>query len=444
MSALRQAMFLTAAFLSLMFIAGAIAVNKFEHELQKQIEDELTVRFAAVANDLERIGFDPARYPQTEMERIEFTPEANDIQSGFHNKLKLRWGFGGGAESHESKFRTVDGRGQWIYLVGPVAGGQLIVATNPGREDDFLEIMLQTMALVGIGAAIAALGLGSYLGLRTQRRISAISTTLENVGIGDLTARVSAPHRRDDLDDLSHQVDMTITQLDVLMRQSHHFAANIAHDLKTPLSRLRIRLDRALTAEANAGDRKEPIEAAIEQTEKIIAIFDAFMRIAKLESGAARAGFAPINLGQLAREIYDIYDAVVDESGRTLVLDISDAAIVQGDRVLLIQMLANLIENAIRHTPEGTQIRLIAKGTELGLADTGPGIPENEYERITQPLYRLEKSRTTEGVGLGLSLVKTIADLHKAELQISKNPELETDGLLIRAIFSDLKKSALS
>lgn len=437
MSALRQAASLIAAFLLLIFVAGIIAISQFENELQKRIEDELTVRFAMVKDDLEKGGYDPARFPATETEQIEFNQHPLDVRNGFHNQLSFGWAISGNNRGGESDWRTVNGRGQWMYLIGPAIGGQLIVGTNLGRQDDFLEIMLQTMGLVGLGSAIAALVLGIYLGSRTQRRINKISRTLEKVGAGDLTARVATPHNRDDLDDLSHRVDATIAQLELLMRQTRDFAANIAHDLKTPLSRLRIRLDRALTAEQNNLDSAEGIDAAIAQTEKIIAIFDAFLRIAKLESGAAHASFDETDLGALVQETAEIYDAVVEDSGRELTVEMKAPAAIQGDRVLLIQLIANLIENAIRHTPKGTAITLIADGATLGVADTGPGIPQGEYDRITQPLYRLEKSRTTDGAGLGLSLVKTIANFHSAELVFSKNPRLPDGGFLAHVIFAN-------
>lgn len=436
MSALRQALSLTMAFLVLIFTAGFIAMLQFEAEFQKRIEDELTARFALVNDDLKTVGFDRARYPPTRMERIEFNEQPDDIRNGFHNQLNFGWGIAGNNRGADDEWQAAHGLGQWMYLVGPSIGGQLIVGTNLARQDDFLDIMLRTMGLVGLGAALAALGLGIFLGTRTQRRINAISSTLEEVGAGDLTARVAALRTRDDLDDLSHQVDATVTQLDALMRQTRDFSANIAHDLKTPLARLRIRLDRALTAQENEDASAKNIEAAIAQTDQIIAIFDAFLRIAKLESGAAHAAFEAVHPGELVEEVADIYEAVVEDSGRKLAVEVSNPAIIQGDRVLLVQMLANLIENAMRHTPKGTKIALIVDGTTIGLSDTGPGIPQDEYDRITQPLYRLEKSRTTDGAGLGLSLVKTIANLHHAELIFSENPSLPSGGLFVRAMFN--------
>lgn len=428
MSALRQAVTLTTAFIALMLTAGLIAVSQFEFELQKRIENDLIQRFATVSDDLTTMPFDPARYPATQLEKVEFNAVPEDIRDGFHNLLRPKGGPKRGAEN----WRSVNGEGQWMYLVGPVTGGQLIVGTNLGRQDDVIEIMLRTMWLVGLGAAFVALLLGVFFGAHTQRRITAISNTLERVGEGDLTARVAAKRRRDDLDGLSHQVDASIARLDVLMRQTRDFAANIAHDLKTPLARLRIRLGCA----AQGGDTSpDDIAAALDQTDKIIGIFDAFLRIAKLETGAARAAFEPVNLGVLVQDVGDIYAAVVEDSGRQLSVEISHPFTIQGDRILLVQQLANLIENAVRHTPKGTDIILIADGLTLGLADTGPGIPADEYDKITQPLYRLEKSRTTDGAGLGLSLVQAIATLHAADLVFTNYPASGSSGLYVRMVF---------
>lgn len=425
MSALRQAFVLTAAFLLLLAFAGALALSEFERVFDNRIEAELETRFETVASDIEARGFDPSSYPQTQIERIRFVDSDRRVRPGFYDDLDIRWG-----RPRDHDF----GGNNWMYYVGNVDGGQLIVGTSLGRFNDFLEIILQTLAFVGFCAAVLALVIGVILGLRSQRRLNAINRTLQAAAGGDLTARVDAKRSKDDLDDLSDQVDETIAQLDLLMRQTRDFSANIAHDLKTPLARLRIRLENALIAENDHGDSEEFIGAALEQADKVIGIFDAFLRIAKLESGAAKANFELLDLGEIAREVADIYDVVVEDGGRSLVLDLDRPARVQGDRVLLIQMLANLIENAMRHTPEGTELRLVAQGKTLGLADTGPGIPAEEYDRITQPLYRLEKSRTTEGAGLGLSLVKTIAGLHKAELVFSDTP-YANHGLFVRAEF---------
>jgi signal transduction histidine kinase len=435
MSALRQAALLTIGFVSVMIVAGGLVLMQLEREFSKRIEAELGARFGVVAAGVAAgiaqgdAAGDTLR--NTALETVLFLPEGQSSpirefrKTGFFDDLH------GNRNEDDEDYDD----GDWLYLGGAVEGGRLIVGTNLGRRDVFFEAAVQSLGFVGAISAVVAAVLGLVFGLRTQRKISAISRALGQVAGGNLSARVNAARDNDDLDALAHRVDATTARLDILLRQTRDFSANIAHDLKTPLARLRIRLETALEAENDHGDSEAEIALALEQTDKVIAIFDAFLRISKLESGASKARFAAVDLVEIAQEVIETYDAVVEDSHRTLTAQLEGPAIVQGDRVLLIQMLANMIENALRHTPRGTALRLVARPGELGLADTGPGIPAQELEKVTQPLYRLEKSRTTEGAGLGLSLVKTIAEVHGAKLILS--PDATTGrGLYIRARFA--------
>lgn len=419
---------MTFAFVAVLVAAGFLAFDELRRELDRRVEAELTARFLAVSTEIQNDGFAQENYPFTGLEIVLF--EAEGKNSGIEEFKKN--GFFRDIDTRGINF--FDDRGSWLFLGGSANRGRLIVGTNLGRQDIFSEVALQTLAFIGsISAAIAAL-LGLFFGWRNQRRVSKISTTLGQVAEGDMTARVDARRNRDDLDALGHRVDETTAKLDILMRQTRDFSANIAHDLKTPLARLRLRLETALVAETETGDSADEIGSALEQTDKVIAIFDAFLRIAKLESGATKADFCDVDLTALVTEMIDVYAPVIEDSGRSIVAESAGPFIVRGDRVLLMQMLANMIENALRHTPEGSKLRLVAKDRALGLADDGPGIPVDEINKVTQPLYRLEKSRTTEGAGLGLSLVKTIAELHGTDLVLSPDP-VSGNGLFIRAVF---------
>ena len=414
-------------FLILLVLAGGFSVFEFARVFDNRIEDELTARYTTVATDIEAGRFNAANYANSRFERIALLGDSLRLRNGFHDE-----------DSIESSLRSdrFDGPGQWIYLVGDTSGGKLIIGSSVGRRNEFIEIIVQAMTFVGLMAAVLALLIGGVLGFLQQRRMSKITRTLETAKTGDLTTRIDVKRNRDDLDGLAHQVDETLAQLDVLMRQTRDFSANIAHDLKTPLARLRIRLETALTVEIEEGDSVEQICAALEQADRVIAIFDAFLRIAKLEAGTAQAKFEPIDLDGLVQEVAEIYDAVVEDSGRTLSQKVTQPQTIQGDRVLLIQTLANLVENALRYTPKGSDITLFTEGAKLGVADTGAGIPDDEYDRITQPLYRLDESRTDEGAGLGLALVKTIAAAHHARLSFSANPDAATKGLRVVLDFS--------
>lgn len=431
MSALRQAMLLTALFVAVLTIAGVFAILELNREFDKRIRSELRSGFTAVAAEI--AGKNPVQTyaPALGLDMVHFTPSDQQIPK----RLNHADGFFERSDDDDPFGRRPSAwnNGKWLYFAGPVEEGHLVVGVNLWHRDEFEEITLQTLVGVGVLSAIVALIFGIWLGVYNQRRITAISSVLNKVASGDLTARVAPLRNSDDMDDLARRVDDTTAQLDRLMRQARGFSANIAHDLKTPLTRLRIRLETALTAEADDGDSLEQIGAALEQADKVIAIFDAFLRIAKLESGASKTNFTTVALQDIVEDITDAYGPVIEDSGRVLRIDLDPNAQITGDRVLLIQMLANMIENALRHTPEGSPLRLVANTRELGLADQGPGIAPEHYEKVVQPLYRLEKSRTTEGAGLGLALVKTIADLHGASLRLSPDPET-VKGLYIRCI----------
>ena len=439
MSALRQALLLTAVFAAILVSAGFFVVSAFRDEFDRRARLQLQERFDELAEEIAAVGFDAAHHPNFGMEQVFFLPGGQASS----DPLFGRAGFFDKVDDDDDDDDRRDGRGDGpegedrLYLGGPIEGGRLVVSTSLGRQDLVYDAMLWTLLFVGILAILAAVLVGGILGLRSQRRMSAVLDALSRVAGGDLAARIHPKRDRDDLDLLARRVDETTAQLEILMRQAREFSVNIAHDLKTPLARLRLRLESALAANERGGDCSGEIRSALEQADAIIAIFDAFLRIARLESGAARAGFEPVDLAALAEEAAEIYAAVVEDGGRSLDVDAHRPAIAMGDRVLLIQMLANLIENGIRHTPEGTELTLIAGERELGLADTGPGIPPGEYGNATRPMHRLDKSRGTEGAGLGLSLVKTIAELHGAELVLSENPRSDAPGLVARAVFPE-------
>lgn len=181
----------------------------------------------------------------------------------------------------------------------------------------------------------------------------------------------------------------------------------------------------------------DAIEEALAQTDEMMDLFEALLRIAKLETGEHRRHFEPIELARFAEETAEIYQAVVEDSGRSFELHVAGAAVIQGDRRLLLQMMANLIENSLKHTPPGTHLCLAVDGAAMSLADNGPGIPEAYRGRVCEPMYRLEESRTTPGSGLGLSQVRAIADLHQAQIGVSDNPTAGTSspGLKIELRF---------
>jgi len=197
---------------------------------------------------------------------------------------------------------------------------------------------------------------------------------------------------------------------------------DIAHDLRTPVTHLRHRLERA-RAESNAiEDYRAALDTAIAKADEILGLFGALLRIAQIEGRARRSAFAPLDIGRMLEHLRQLFEPVADEAGHTLELIQTDRQVVLGDHQLLVQLFSNLIENAIVHTPAGTRIRL-SLSREAGRAvvrvsDDGPGVPREEHAGLFRRLYRREASRTKSGHGLGLSMARAIAELHGATIQI--------------------------
>ena len=451
LSALRQALLLTGVFVAILLAAGYLTVSGFQNAFERRTRLELQARYTQVADDIITRGFIASDYPNIGIEQVFFAVDGSERldrifqQTGFfaENDLEDDQQFQENSELMQGRMAddvaTIDDDGaiggEWLYLGGQIQGGRLVVAISVGSQSLIFDTLMQTLVGVGVLSILVAMFIGGMFGLHNQRRIDAVRNTLELAANGDLGARINFERINDDLDQLAHTVDNTIAKLEVLVRQVREFSTNIAHDLKTPLTRLRLQLERVLSAQESGADSEQEIRSVLQQADKIIGIFDAFLRIARLEAGASKAEFEPIDIADLAHEVAETYDVVVEDSGRELKVETRKPATLQGDRVLLIQMLANLVENSIRHTPVGTEMTIVASEREFGLADTGPGIPPEEFDKVIQPMYRLEKNRTSDGAGMGLSLVKTIAELHGGQLVLSGVQESQTPGLFVRAEF---------
>jgi len=308
-----------------------------------------------------------------------------------------------------------------------------------GTGDHVIAEVLEALSIALVAGYIlvisAGLIIGQFVGIRTERRIGSIIKTLEEVARGSLARRIpAADGDRDDLSRVSGAVNAMLGQLETLLESQRQIATDIAHDLRTPLQRLRQRLEhmqRATTGE------DEDLAAALSETETVIATFHALLRIAQIEAGTQQSHFVPVDLGRLARDVVEIYQPVAEDEGQALTATIPDGAVgMHGDPALLSQLMSNLIENAIRHCPAGAALELAleegAKGPVLSMSDDGPGIPADEMSKVFRRFYRVEKSRTTEGHGLGLPLVKAICTLHDARVSLSSN----APGLKVTVTFA--------
>lgn len=312
-------------------------------------------------------------------------------------------------------------------------GEFLLVGENRYRAIRAREAILQAFGWGIVIMVLLAAGGGAALGVGFLRRIEEINRTARSIIDGDLSKRVPTRGGEDEMEKLAINLNAMLDRIEALMETLKRVSDDIAHDLRTPLSRLRHRLEAARAKLGPDGDRV--VEQSISELDAILSTFSALLRIAQIESGARRAAFSDVSLRRILSTVSEAYTAVAEDQNQKLDVDIERDSSVRGDRELLTQMVANLVENAIRHCPAGARISVQvdqeSSAPVLSVTDTGPGIPASAREKVFQRFYRLETSRTTPGSGLGLALVKAIADLHGAVVELSDN----LPGLRVRVRF---------
>lgn len=330
-------------------------------------------------------------------------------------------GSGGHAGEGESgEHRVVQGEGRMLgrYLF-------LFVGQDAGALNEMRELWLSALAWgVGVTLLLAALG-GAFMGAAALRRVEAINRVAGDIVAGDLARRIPVRGTEDEFDTLATHLNRMLARIQELMEGMRQVSNDIAHDLRTPLGRLRQTLESARRDAGSVGDYQLAVDHALEQTDQILETFAALLRIAQIESGARRSRFQRVDLSGVLDTVLDAYLPVAEDAGHVLQGRIPPGIHVRGDRELLVQAFANLIENALRHTPTGSRIELALdtgpQGVTATVADNGPGIPEAALDKVAGRFYRLESSRSTPGSGLGLSLVAAIAALHEAELRLADN-----------------------
>lgn len=318
----------------------------------------------------------------------------------------------------------IDDDYSYRVFAGHVGPYLLAVGTSNEETGELEEIVLASLGWAStIVLGLAVVG-GGFLAGRVQRRLDAVRGTLEQVAHGQLGARIPLLGKGDDVDLLSRDINGALERLAMTVEGMRQVSTDIAHDLKTPLNRLKIRLEDALEKQERGAATTDDLSAALMETDQINQTFEALLRIAQIESGARKARFAQVDLAEVLGSLVEIYSDVAEDMGQELAADIATGGetLMQGDRELLTQMFANLIENAMRHCPRGSRIQLDlrtgADGIAVSVADNGPGVPEEEREKVFRRLYRLEKSRSPPGTGLGLSLVKAIVELHDGSIRL--------------------------
>jgi signal transduction histidine kinase len=303
--------------------------------------------------------------------------------------------------------------------------GWIIAARDVAWIVDSGKVLLQTTAWwLGV-ALVLSTAIALVIARRNERRVLEMERVLDAVGAGRFDQRI---HDRaaDDLAELAERVDRMLDRLEAGIAAIRQVSTDVAHDLRAPLARLRMRLEPSALDHGLPAETRHEIGAALADIDAISQTFDSILRLARLQSGSVERHVAPVDLCALARDTQEILGPSAEDSGHTLQLDLpAGAVIVSGDGELLSQALINLVDNALRHCPAPARVVLAVKGgagtPEVSVCDNGPGIAPEDRPRVVERFVRLDRSRTTPGTGLGLSLVAAIADLHGAALLLEDN-----------------------
>ena len=304
-------------------------------------------------------------------------------------------------------------------------GTRLVLGRNVESLDNLQLVVVHALEL-GLGPALLlALGAGALASRRTRKQLQTVHETAERIMRGDLRERLPTHGGGDDLDRLAISVNHMLDEIARLMDDMKAIGDNIAHDLRTPLTRVRARLERARDSASTTEEWHEMVDRAVAGLDQALRLITALLRIGEIEGGRRRAAFEPVALDQIAREIAELYEPFAEEKEVAFALALDPVRSISGDRDLLSELISNLVGNAIKFTPAGGSVRLSlsdgAEGPVLQVADTGPGIPPEQRDLVFKRFYRSDASRSVEGYGLGLSLVDAIAKLHGFKVVIGDN-----------------------
>lgn len=325
-------------------------------------------------------------------------------------------------------------------------GFRILVGRDLEERERLYDIVLSagrwSVALV----IVLGFGGGLFVTRRVLRRVDAMTETSRSIMAGDLGERLPVDGTGDELDRLAENLNIMLERIEALMHGLKEVSDNIAHDLKTPLTRLRNRTEEALRTAKSEGEYRAALEGTIEESDGLIRTFNALLMIARAESGQSRDDMEDFDAAEVARDIGELYEPLADEKGIALKVDADVPATLKGNRDLVSQALANLVDNAIKYCvsparpPDAPPLEITVRAANAGdrvlltVADNGPGIPEADRARALERFVRLEQSRSLPGSGLGLSLAAAVARLHGGELTLADNePGLKSVIALPRA-----------
>lgn len=309
----------------------------------------------------------------------------------------------------------------------PLAGGVLVVAESRAPLSDLEEVFLGLVGLSLVPTMLLSLSAAVWLALASARRVRRIEAALARLADGELSTRVGDTGRKDDLARIAAGIDRMAAAQEAATAALRQVSTDIAHDLRTPVQRLAVHLA-ALRERLSENSPEAAIaDRAVDEAARAVDIFQSLLQIAQIEGGGPRTRFGPVDLAEVLRTLAEVYEPAAEDTGHALdLLPLPHGTVVtSGDKSLICRAVANLIENALRHTPAGSRITLGLdrgpKAVVLCVSDDGLGVATQELSNVVRRFYRLERSRTTQGHGLGLALVAAIAELHGAALALSDN-----------------------
>ena len=311
---------------------------------------------------------------------------------------------------------------------------RILVGRNIHEITQLDEVFEQAAIWGIVSGLLLALAGGVFMGLSAQSRIASINRTARRIMGGNLSERVPILGTRDEYDDLATTINEMLSQIELLLENVRHVGDSVAHDLKSPLTRLRNRLETlAGSGVPDAGELRK----CVAESDRLLATFNALLRIARIESGAYRKEFRDIDVAEVVAGACDLYRAVAEEKRVELSFVRPEPVAMFGDRELLTQALANLLDNAVKYTPSGGRIEVsVSAGedqVEIAIADNGSGVPAEDHARIQQRFVRLDAARPEPGNGLGLTLVRAVVDQHRGKLVLQNcEPGLKVDMRLPR------------
>lgn len=417
---LRSANFKLALLYAGVFSVSALVLVTFiflsvRDELMMQARQRVEGEIAQLLVDYEEDGIDELRHDI--QERIESDPANrlyysilmpdgqllfdridNTRERGWHRRISLS-----GQDLLIDSIALEDG-----YALMVAADLSIIHEIEEAIRGRLLVMLLFVMAVGAIG--------GWLLSRRFLARVDRLSRTAEQIGAGQLSARIPTSGSGDDFDQLAGTINRMLGRIEQLVGEVKHVSTDIAHDLRTPLGHVRQKLEEMQTH----GSDPEKIGEVIAMLDATLETFAALLRIAEIESGSRRSGFAPVNLSAMLEELVELYQPVAEGVGMRMIPQIDAAVTIEGDKALLMQCFVNLIENAMHHS-QASELQVSLKGRSVVVADNGQGVGGVTQEQLLQPFYRADPSRMGPGSGLGLPLVHAIARLHEAELTLTDN-----------------------